>query len=182
MPTYLHPGVYIEEIPSGAKPIEGVSTSVAAFVGAARRGPAGEANLIQKLDDYTADYGEIVSEDDAMGFAVQGFYLNGGGAAYICRLVGDGSEAAEVSFMDEDTGATDILTVSANSVGEWGNEVYVRIVKPDPASLTFTLEVGHRKTMSSKWMKPSPISACARTTPTMRYRWSTIPPRWSSWR
>jgi phage tail sheath protein FI len=30
MATYLHPGVYIEEIPSGAKPIEGVSTSVAA--------------------------------------------------------------------------------------------------------------------------------------------------------
>ncbi len=33
MATYLHPGVYIEEIPSGAKPIEGVSTSVAALIG-----------------------------------------------------------------------------------------------------------------------------------------------------
>ena len=33
MPSYLHPGVYIEEIPSGSKPIEGVATSVAAFVG-----------------------------------------------------------------------------------------------------------------------------------------------------
>ena len=145
MPTYLHPGVYIEEVPSGAKPIEGVSTSVAAFVGAARRGPAGEANLIQKLDDYTAEYGEIESTDDAMGFAVQAFYLNGGGAAYICRLVGEGSEQAEESFTGEDTGATDILTVRANSVGRWGNEVYVRIVKPDPAALTFTLEVGHRE-------------------------------------
>ena len=144
MPSYLHPGVYIEEIPSGAKPIEGVSTSVTAFVGAARRGPAGEANLIQKLDEYTAEYGEIESEDDAMGFAVQAFYLNGGGAAYICRVAGDGSEAAEESFTGEDTGVTDILTVSANSVGEWGNHVYVRIVKPDPAALTFTLEVGHR--------------------------------------
>jgi hypothetical protein len=114
-------------------------------VGAARRGPAGEANLIHKLDDYTAEYGEIESEDDAMGFAVQGFYLNGGGAAYICRLVGDGSEAADESFTGEDTGATNILTVSANSVGDWGNEVYIRIVKPDPAALSFMLEVGHRE-------------------------------------
>ncbi len=40
MATYLHPGVYIEEIPSGAKPIEGVATSVAAFVGPAHRGPS----------------------------------------------------------------------------------------------------------------------------------------------
>ena len=145
MPTYLHPGVYIEEIPSGAKPIEGVSTSVAAFVGEARRGPAGEANLIQKLDDYTSEYGEIASEDDAMGFAVQAFYLNGGGAAYICRLAGDGSEAAEASFAGEDSGGDDVLTIAASSVGEWGNDVYVRIVKPDPAGLTFTLEVGHRE-------------------------------------
>ena len=59
MPTYLHPGVYIEEIPSGVKPIEGVSTSVTAFVGSANRGPAGEATLIGKLDDYVSEYGNI---------------------------------------------------------------------------------------------------------------------------
>src|SRR5712691_9251996 len=38
MPEYLSPGVYIEEIPSALKAIEGVSTSTAAFVGRARRG------------------------------------------------------------------------------------------------------------------------------------------------
>jgi phage tail sheath protein FI len=38
MPEYLSPGVYLEEIPSGLKAIEGVSTSTAAFVGRARRG------------------------------------------------------------------------------------------------------------------------------------------------
>ena len=31
--TYLTPGVYVEEVPSANKPIEGVGTSVAAFVG-----------------------------------------------------------------------------------------------------------------------------------------------------
>ena len=33
MPEYLAPGVYVEEIPSGAKPIEGVSTSTAGLLG-----------------------------------------------------------------------------------------------------------------------------------------------------
>jgi uncharacterized protein len=33
MPEYLSPGVYVEEVPSSIKPIVGVSTSVAAFVG-----------------------------------------------------------------------------------------------------------------------------------------------------
>ncbi|WP_137123483.1 hypothetical protein [Segeticoccus rhizosphaerae] len=31
--TYLTPGVYVEEVPSANRPIEGVGTSVAAFVG-----------------------------------------------------------------------------------------------------------------------------------------------------
>src|SRR4051794_38386129 len=38
MPEYLSPGVYIQEVPSGLKAIEGVSTSTAAFVGPAERG------------------------------------------------------------------------------------------------------------------------------------------------
>src|ERR1700759_5401068 len=33
MPQYLSPGVYVEEVPSAIKPIAGVSTSTAAFIG-----------------------------------------------------------------------------------------------------------------------------------------------------
>ncbi len=39
MPTYLSPGVYVEEVEAGSRPIEGVGTAVAAFVGFAARGP-----------------------------------------------------------------------------------------------------------------------------------------------
>jgi hypothetical protein len=146
----LHPGVYIEEIPSGVKPIEGVSTSVTAFVGSAQRGPAGEAVLIGKLDDYVAEYGNIAGEDDDMGLAVQSFYLNGGRDAYICRLVGAGSNAASAGISGQGPAgggptAAAVLTVEATSDGDWGNDVYVQIVKPDRDALTFDLLVGHRK-------------------------------------
>ncbi len=149
MPTYLSPGVYVEEIPSGSKPIEGVATSVAAFVGKATKGPAGKANLIQSFDDYNDIYGDIASESDAMGLAVQSFYLNGGKSAFICRLVGEDSSAASAVVVGEGAGGTQtadpVINIAASSPGEWGNKIYFKIVKPDPDSLTFDLEVGHIK-------------------------------------
>ena len=150
MPTYLHPGVYIEEIPSGVKPIEGVSTSVTAFVGAANRGPAGEATLIGKLDDYVSEFGNVASDTDHMGLAVQAFYLNGGRDAYICRLVGAGSASADTTVNGQGppggpATAAAVFTITATSEGDWGNDVYVKIVKPDPDALSFDLLVGHRK-------------------------------------
>src|SRR6266699_6868175 len=46
MPTYLSPGVYVEEVESGSRPIEGVGTAVAAFVGLAAQGPLNEPILV----------------------------------------------------------------------------------------------------------------------------------------
>jgi len=145
MPTYLHPGVYIEEIPSGAKTIEGVSTAIAAFVGPARKGPAGEAHLIHSLDEYTATYGAIASETDHMGLAVTAYYLNGGKDAYIARLVSTSPPAAASSLplVGENTGGANVLKVTASSVGTWGDEVRVRVKKAATTDLTFTLEIGH---------------------------------------
>ena len=33
MPSYLTPGIYMEEVDRGTKPIEAVGTAVAAFIG-----------------------------------------------------------------------------------------------------------------------------------------------------
>ena len=46
MPEYLSPGVYIQEVDSGTRPIEGVGTAVAAFVGFAPDGPANTPTLV----------------------------------------------------------------------------------------------------------------------------------------
>ena len=145
MPTYLHPGVYVEEIPSGVKPIEGVSTSVTAFVGQATKGPVEEAVLVSSYDEYTAVFGDIASESDAMGLAVQAFYLNGGKAAYVARLVSNNPAATPASktVLGQDFVDKEVLRIQANSVGNWGNAVYCRIIKPDQDALTFDLEIGH---------------------------------------
>ncbi len=37
--TYRSPGVYVEEVSSGTRPLEGVGTAIAAFIGLAPGGP-----------------------------------------------------------------------------------------------------------------------------------------------
>ena len=50
MPQYLSPGVYVEEVDSGSRPIEGVGTAVAAFVGLAHARPVQHPDPGQQLD------------------------------------------------------------------------------------------------------------------------------------
>ena len=57
MPEYLSPGVYVEEVPSGNKPIEGVSTSTAGIVGVTERGPVNEPTLVTSYADFTRKFG-----------------------------------------------------------------------------------------------------------------------------
>ncbi|MFY0568255.1 phage tail sheath family protein [Archangium lansingense] len=142
MPTYLHPGVYLEEIPGGAKPIEGVATSIAAFVGEARRGPVGRPVLVHGLQDYERAFGPLQDKDDEMGFAATAYYQNGGRDAYFVRVVASaGARASSLELRSEAN--RKVLRVSANSVGTWGDELYVRVKKANTSDTTFTLEIGH---------------------------------------
>jgi len=91
MPQYLSPGVYVEEIDSGSRPIEGVGTAVAAFVGVAPTGPMNAPTLVTNWAQYTRSFGEIV-EGSYLAHAVYGYFLNGGGSCYVVRVGPDGAE------------------------------------------------------------------------------------------
>ncbi|MCG7527753.1 phage tail sheath subtilisin-like domain-containing protein [Streptomyces sp. OfavH-34-F] len=90
MPSYLSPGVYVEEVESGSRPIEGVGTSVAAFVGFAQRGPFDEPTLITNWSQFVSTFGDFV-DGTYLASSVYGFFANGGGICYVVR-VGDGSD------------------------------------------------------------------------------------------
>ena len=57
MPEYLAPGVYVEEVDTGSKPIEGVSTSTCGVVGVAERGPVDVPVLVTSVGDYNRWFG-----------------------------------------------------------------------------------------------------------------------------
>ncbi|MEU5098507.1 phage tail sheath family protein [Streptomyces sp. NPDC020996] len=93
MPTYLTPGVYVEEVQSGARPIEGVGTAVAAFVGFAESGPFHTPTLVSSWDQYTQLFGGF-TEGAYLPLSVYGYFTNGGGAAYIVRIGGRAEDAS----------------------------------------------------------------------------------------
>ena len=56
MPEYLSPGVYVEEVDAGPKPIAAVATSTAGVVGVTRRGPVTPL-LVTSYGDFLRQYG-----------------------------------------------------------------------------------------------------------------------------
>ena len=96
MPTYLSPGVYVEEVASGSRPIEGVGTSVAAFVGFAPYGPLNEPVLVTNWSQYVSAFGDF-TEGYYLAHAVYGFFNNGGTTCYVVRVGGAAPDAENSS-------------------------------------------------------------------------------------
>src|SRR5690348_11956409 len=118
MPEYLHPGVYIEEIERGPRPIEGVPTSTAAFLGEAERGPL-TPRLVTSYKEYQRWFGDVFDPIKFLPYTVNGFFENGGKRVYICRIAGDGATTAQGSFGD--------FFVRAAGPGSWGSRVFAKI-------------------------------------------------------
>jgi len=72
MPTYLSPGVYVEEAQSGSRSIEGVGTAVVAFVGFADKGPFHEPTLVTNWSQYVQTFVEFV-DGTYVGLSVYGY-------------------------------------------------------------------------------------------------------------
>lgn len=120
MPEYLAPGVYIEELTTGPRPIEGVSTSTTAMLGAAERGPE-TPWLVTSWLEYQRWFGSYPPNlETYLPYGVQGYFDNGGQRLFIGRIVPDGALAAGLTLGNG-------LRISAIGRGDWGNFVYVRI-------------------------------------------------------
>ncbi|HET6358888.1 phage tail sheath family protein [Streptomyces sp.] len=87
MPNYLSPGVYLEEMESGSRPVEGVGTAVAAFIGFADQGPLNEPVRISNWSQFTNAFGDF-AEGCYLGHSVYGYFANGGGTCYVVRVGG----------------------------------------------------------------------------------------------
>jgi phage tail sheath protein FI len=101
MSEYLSPGVYIEEVNTGPRPIEGVGTAMAAFVGFAPDGPVNKPTLITNWAQYVKEFGYAENggprnphlKGAYLSHAVYGYFLNGGGRCYVTRVGDSGSRA-----------------------------------------------------------------------------------------
>ena len=145
MPEYLYPGVYVEEVDTGNKPIEGVSTSTTGFIGITSRGPL-EPTLVTSFSEFTRLYGSYFKDSDAgqsqryLAYAIEGFFQNGGRRAFVARVAGSAATPAEGTFDGK-------IKVTALGPGPAGLRIAVSITPHTPADGYFDMLVMYFKTM-----------------------------------
>lgn len=134
MPVTRPPGVYIEEVPTGVRPVTAVDTSVAAFVGWAPRGPVDRAQRIVNWQEFVLHFGGLHRES-YLGYAVRHFFDNGGQRAYVVRLVDSGTAATASNTLDG------VLVLTAKNPGSWANDYGIVIKRCTDDPTRFCLAV-----------------------------------------
>lgn len=125
MAQYLSPGVYVEEYDNSPRPMEGVGTSVAGFVGFAEKGPTeGIPSIITSYREFVRQFGRPLSEFEYGEYrylapAVEQFFVNGGGSCYVSRVHVPDAKAASAG--------RGILSVEAANAGKWGNKIQITL-------------------------------------------------------
>ena len=157
MPEYLTPGVYIEEIERGPRPIEGVPTSTSAFLGETERGPL-RPTLVTSYKDYLRWFGSTFTLPGGRRFmphAANGFFENGGKRLYVSRVVGQGATVASKAFGD--------FSVQAVGPGSWGLRVLVRLRESSTTGVGFRLQLSYWSELPQTLYDPFDANNNART-------------------
>lgn len=143
MPEYLSPGVYVEEIDKGPKPIEGVGTSTAVFIGFSEKAQATEAangetvtrDLLNKpvfvtnWSQYVEKFGGFV-DGAYMPMSVYGFFQNGGARCYVVSV--KTIPKAQAMLLNSD--GKPQLMVRARTAGFGGTRLRASVVSSAPAA------------------------------------------------
>jgi phage tail sheath protein FI len=142
MPQYLSPGVYVEEMEAGSRPIEGVGTAVAAFVGLTAKGPANSPTLVTNWSQFAQTFGDF-NDGSYLAHAVYGYFLNGGGSCFVVRVgAEDGGQAAGAEIKSARDQGLSSYRISALEPGSAGNDITVEVTPTNQGEEdSFTLSV-----------------------------------------
>src|SRR5713226_2157929 len=143
MPEYLSPGVYVEEIDRGPKPIEGVGTAMAVFVGFTEKAHMTEVidgetithdlfnrpQLVTNWSQYVERFGGFVA-GAYLPMAVYGYFQNGGSRCYVLSVKTIPRAQAALLNSEGKPG----LIVRAKTAGFDGLRLRVRVDAPQLAA------------------------------------------------
>lgn len=105
------------------RPMEGVSTSTAGFIGMAEKGKViGTPEFVTSFADFNRKFGGYLPETTYgefryLAYAVEQFFANGGSRCYVMRTVASDAAPASVSANG--------VVIAAKNPGKWGNEIKV---------------------------------------------------------
>src|SRR6185295_2166088 len=166
MPEYLAPGVYIQEVNAGTRPIEGVGTAMAAFIGFAPAGPTNTPVLVTNWSQYVDTFGAGSNggrrnphlDKAYLSHAVYGYFNNGGGRCYVVRVDastnGNGKKTPDDARLKVETqrpiaqipgrSAKSLPSITATPKGTPANDIQIEIAPPtteEGGDGTFTIKL-----------------------------------------
>src|SRR5207237_1289961 len=83
--SYLSPGVYVEEVDRGSKPIEAVGTNTVGFLGESMMGPTNQAVLCTNWSQFVKTFGDF-TQSTHLAHAIYGFFNNGGSRCFVVNV------------------------------------------------------------------------------------------------
>jgi len=165
--AYASPGVYVEEVDKGTKPIEAVGTSMAAFVGITSQASLKAYDLVTgarivaesclnrpilvtNWTQYVDTFGNL-HPGAYLPDAVYGFFANGGGACYVTSILAleEGEQLTKAASKNIPAAKGVSFKVVAKVSGPQGNElvVTVKVTGEETFSLTIGKETREGLTM-----------------------------------
>ena len=122
-------GLNVVEVDGAGSPaIAGAATSVAAFNVLTRRGLPNTPGRVTSFPAFVERFGSYF-ENGLGAYLVKGFFDNGGGVAYVNRVLPAGATPARITLMDSGPAATLRLEAGyrgSADPGSWGHDLFVR--------------------------------------------------------
>lgn len=142
MTTFGRPGVFVTE---NFQPLANTGAGIPgealpAFALAYPRGPLAPT-LINSWQNFLKLYGDFTTNPgNLLPYAVYEFFANGGNQCFVLRLPNTDAVASTLILQDINGSPDNVMTVSANSPGVWGQQLYVEIATAGQAG-RFNLNV-----------------------------------------
>lgn len=147
------PGVYVQEnltpLPSSTTD---TGNALAAFCGTATFGPS-TPTLISSWAQYAALYNAFGTTQDLLPYAVYSYFANGGTGCYVVRATASDAVAAHVTLNDTQGTPAALLTVTAKSVGAYGNNIFLTVnANPTPGYFDLIVAVGSTSNITDRFV------------------------------
>src|ERR1700753_2192018 len=120
--SYLSPGVYVEEVDRGSKPIEAVGTNTVGFLGESAKGPLNEAVLITNWSQFVKTFGDFKDCTEHLAHAVYGFFNNGGSRCFVVNVGAPEVAKVETKAATGDKAKADDKAPAVVAVGGGGRD------------------------------------------------------------
>ena len=154
MASYLSPGIYPKETDFSFY-VKQISTSVAAMVGVAEKGPINTPVLVTSWEQFTRSFGAYIAES-YLAYGARAFFDNGGSVLWVVRIahyttITDKTTltAKASTAKVQDTAATpaDLFSCTAVNESVWGDAISVTIsANEDDAVNLFDLAISRKGT------------------------------------